>query len=54
MNSYSVYLHITPSKKVYVGITSQTNLNRRWQNGEGYRTQLAVLRNKKPKKKRYS
>ena len=44
MNSYSVYLHITPSKKVYVGITSQANLNRRWQNGEGYRTQKRFYR----------
>lgn len=44
MNSYSVYLHITPSKKVYVGITSQTNINRRWQNGEGYRTQKRFYR----------
>ena len=44
MNSYSVYIHVTPSNKVYVGITSQSNINRRWQNGEGYRTQPKFYR----------
>lgn len=36
---YIVYSHTTPNGKVYIGITSQTNPNRRWQNGLGYRTQ---------------
>ena len=44
MGSYSVYRHTTPSGKVYIGITSQTSLNRRWQNGSGYRTQTYFYR----------
>lgn len=35
MRTYSVYRHITPSGKVYIGITSQEP-ERRWQNGYGY------------------
>lgn len=34
--NYIVYKHTTPSNKVYIGITSR-NLNRRWENGVGYR-----------------
>lgn len=44
MNDYSVYIHTTPSGKVYVGITRQENPNRRWQNGYGYRTQVLFYR----------
>lgn len=44
MNSYSVYIHETPSKKYYIGITSQKNINRRWQNGKGYRSQVLFYR----------
>lgn len=32
---YSVYKHTSPSKKVYIGITSQ-NINKRWLYGYGY------------------
>lgn len=35
-NCYTVYKHTSPSGKVYIGITSSP-VNRRWQNGKGYR-----------------
>ena len=41
---YTIYTHTTPTKKVYVGITSQKDVNRRWQNGLGYRTQTRFYR----------
>lgn len=41
---YTVYMHTTPNGKVYVGITSQTNINRRWQCGMGYRMQPMFYR----------
>ena len=34
--NYCVYKHISPSGKVYIGITSQS-ANKRWQNGKGYK-----------------
>lgn len=34
-NKWIVYVHISPSNKYYVGITSQTP-NQRWRNGNGY------------------
>lgn len=34
--SWCVYIHISPSQKYYVGITSQTP-NHRWRNGKGYK-----------------
>lgn len=36
MNSYCVYRHISPARKVYIGITKQNPLNR-WAGGRGYR-----------------
>lgn len=36
-NSYLVYMHRTPSNKVYIGITKQ-KAKRRWNAGNGYRT----------------
>lgn len=36
MTSYSVYKHIFPNGKVYIGITSQP-LEKRFENGRGYR-----------------
>ncbi len=33
---YTVYKHTSPSEKVYIGITRQP-LNRRWDNGNGYK-----------------
>lgn len=35
-NNYTVYKHITPSGKVYIGITSKA-VEKRWLNGRGYR-----------------
>ena len=34
--SWTVYEHITPSGKRYIGITSRKNPNKRWKNGRGY------------------
>ena len=34
-NSYVVYKHTSPSKKVYIGITSNAP-EKRWKNGKGY------------------
>lgn len=38
MNNYSVYEHIFPNGKKYIGITS-TDPETRWRNGEGYKAQ---------------
>ena len=35
MNNYTVYIHISPSGKRYIGITS-TSVEKRWANGKGY------------------
>lgn len=34
---WKVYMHISPSNKIYIGITSQKNINVRWRNGNGYK-----------------
>lgn len=39
MECYKVYMHITPNDKKYIGITSR-ELNERWGNGKGYKTQV--------------
>ena len=36
METYCVYKHTAPNKKVYIGITSKKP-QRRWNNGNGYR-----------------
>ena len=36
MRLYSVYIHTSPSSKVYIGITSQP-VKHRWKSGRGYR-----------------
>ena len=33
---WKVYIHISPSNKYYVGITSQKYVTSRWRNGKGY------------------
>lgn len=38
-NSYTVYMHTTPSGKRYIGITNRP-LSYRWRGGEGYATQV--------------
>ena len=35
-NSYTVYVHISPNNKYYVGITRQANPKNRWSYGNGY------------------
>ena len=35
---YCVYKHTSPNGKVYIGITSNRNPNRRWKNGNGYKS----------------
>lgn len=44
MRTYTVYKHTSPSGKVYIGITNQPDINRRWQNGSGYRNQKRFYR----------
>ncbi len=43
VKNFYVYKHIAPSGKVYIGITSQTP-SRRWNNGDGYKTQPLFYR----------
>lgn len=35
-DTYRIYKHTSPNGKVYIGVTREENLNRRWQNGKGY------------------
>ena len=39
MSNYIVYMHISPSGKRYIGITSQEP-KKRWNNGKGYKGQI--------------
>ena len=43
VRKYSIYRHISPAGKSYIGITMQ-NPERRFQNGYGYKTQIAFYR----------
>lgn len=43
MRKWCVYIHTTPSNKVYVGITSQNPI-KRWNNGLGYNRQVYFYR----------
>ena len=38
-NNYKVYMHTSPSGKVYVGIT-KLKTSQRWRNGEGYKNNI--------------
>lgn len=40
-NNYSVYMHIFPNGKRYIGITSN-EVNRRWEKGSGYKKQAKM------------
>ena len=40
---YTVYVHITPNNKYYVGITKQ-NVQNRWKNSLGYKSQRLFWR----------
>lgn len=37
MEKYTIYMHTTPSGKVYIGQTSKEDPNERWLNGNGYK-----------------
>lgn len=37
-NKYCVYMHTSPSRKVYIGIT-RTSVEQRWKKGRGYKSQ---------------
>ena len=37
---YIVYMHISPSDKRYIGITSQKRVKKRWVNGKGYKNNI--------------
>lgn len=39
MNAYTVYMHVFPNNKKYIGITSG-DVEARWKNGFGYKTQF--------------
>lgn len=43
MSNYKVYIHISPSNKVYIGITKQ-NPVKRWRNGLGYKNNIYFYR----------
>ena len=43
MDNYTVYMHISPSGKKYIGITGQ-NVERRWGNGSGYKNCISFYR----------
>ena len=37
-NYYTIYRHVSPSGKSYIGVTRQKDLNRRWMSGHGYKS----------------
>lgn len=41
---FTVYMHIFPNNKVYIGITSNKYVKKRWRKGNGYRTQRLMCR----------
>ena len=43
MDNYTVYMHISPSGKKYIGITGQS-IERRWGNGSGYKNCISFYR----------
>lgn len=43
MDSFTVYAHVFPNNKVYVGITKQTT-EARWKNGKGYGKSQPLIR----------
>lgn len=42
MNNYTIYKHIFPNNKIYIGITNQKPSNR-WKNGNGYKKQSLIF-----------
>lgn len=43
MNEYTVYMHITPNNKYYIGITKQS-IQKRWKYSYGYKSQTLFWR----------
>ena len=41
---YQVYVHTFPNNKKYVGLSTMENINQRWENGYGYKTQKLMYR----------
>ena len=41
---YQVYVHHFENGKKYVGLSTEENINRRWKNGYGYKTQKLIYR----------
>lgn len=41
---YSIYLHVFPNRKRYVGCTGKSNVKDRWNGGFGYERQDAIFR----------
>ena len=39
MYNWKVYYHLFPNGKYYIGITSESDVEQRWKNGNGYSTQ---------------
>lgn len=44
IKTFCIYKHTSPSGKVYIGLTSQENPNKRWNNGRGYEKQSYFYR----------
>lgn len=44
MNDYKVYRHICPNGKMYIGISRQEDIQRRWQYGWGYHNNVLFYR----------
>lgn len=44
MKTYKVYRHTCPNGKIYIGITSQVDVRRRWQYGYGYHNNVLFYR----------
>ncbi len=44
VDNYKLYVHITPNNKKYFGITSQKEVDSRWDNGNGYKHQILFFR----------
>ena len=45
--NYCVYIHKFPNNKMYIGISKEEDINRRWQNGLGYKNQVVYRAIKK-------
>lgn len=44
VKTWTIYRHISPSDKVYIGITSHKDINKRWRNGTNYNSCILFQR----------